>query len=108
METELERVYIVHLSGMGCGTNSYDVVVCLPSDLNDILNAMAWEHHEQWYNPDESDQDDIEDPECEAEASSHEYTPENFEKWDRKRSGGGSFLDERGGMAGSGICPPKI
>lgn len=56
METELERVYIVHLSG------SYDVVVCLPSD---ILNAM---HHEQWYNPDESDQDDIEDPECEAEA----------------------------------------
>ncbi|WBF79251.1 hypothetical protein IACHDJAJ_00012 [Aeromonas phage vB_AdhS_TS3] len=96
MEKELERVYIAHLSGMGCGTDSYDVVISRPSDLDGILDAMAWAHHEQWYEPDESDQDDIEDPECEAEAMAYEYTPENFEKWDGKRCGGGSFLDDGG------------
>lgn len=91
---ELERAYVVRLGGMGMGTDSHDLVICRPSELDDILDTMAWEHHEQWYNSDESDQDDIEDPECEAEATPTEYTPENHDKWDGKRSGGGSFMDD--------------
>lgn len=96
MGQELERAYIVHLDGMGCGTNSYDVVVCRPSELDDILDTMAWEHHDQWFDHDEEDDQDGIEPECQAGASAHEYTPENFEKWDGKRSGGGSFLDDHG------------
>jgi hypothetical protein len=55
---------------------------------------MAWEHHEQWFEADEDD--DGCEPECQAVASATEYTPENFERLDGKRSGGGSFLDDKG------------
>lgn len=91
---ELERVYIVHIEGQYCGTDSNDILVCRPSDLDENLNVMAWEHHEQWFEPDEGD--DGCEPECQAGASATEYTPETYKRLDCKRSGGGSFLDIAG------------
>lgn len=91
---ELERAYIVHLDGMGCGTDSNDILICRPSELDANLDVMAWEHHEQWFEADEDD--DGCEPECQAGASATEYTPENFERLDSKRCGGGSFLDDKG------------
>ena len=93
-QVELERAYVVALEVMGCGTNAYDLVICRPSELDPILDTMAWEHHDQWFEPDEDDEGC--EPECQAGAVAHEYTPENMERWDGKRSGGGSFTDERG------------
>lgn len=94
---ELERAYIVHLDGMGCGTDSYDLLICRPSELEENLNVMAWEHHEQWFegwgNLEEGEEY-VE--ECQAGASATEYTPENYRDLDGDRSGGGSFLDDKG------------
>ncbi len=94
-QVELERAYVVHLDGMGCGTDAYDILICRPSELDANLDVMAWEHHDQWFEPDEDDDDGCE-PECQAGASAVEYTPENMERWDGKRCGGGSFTDEKG------------
>ena len=91
---ELERAYIVHLDGMGCGTDSNDILICRPSELDANLDVMAWEHHDQWGEPDEDD--DGCDPECQSSASATEYTPENYRDLDGDRSGGGSFLDDKG------------
>lgn len=93
-QVELERAYVVCMDGMGCGTNAHDILVCRPSELDDNLSTMAWEHHDQWFEPDEDD--DGCDPECQACAVAHEYTPENMERWDNKRCGGGSFTEDRG------------
>lgn len=94
-QVELERAYVVHLDGMGCGTDAYDILICRPSELDPILDTMAWEHHDQWFEHDEDDDGECE-IECQAGASAVEYTPENMEHWDGKRCGGGSFLDDKG------------
>lgn len=95
---EPDRAYAVTCDGMGCGTGYVDVIICKPSELDDYLNEMAWAHHEQWYVEDEEDDDGCE-PECQAGASAVEYTPENMDKWDSRKSGGGSFLEESGVLA---------
>jgi hypothetical protein len=92
---EMQRAYFVRLSGMGCGTDSCDLLICLPSDLDECLKDLEWAHHEQWYEPDDDDEG-IEPDECQAEASAIEYTPATMERLDCKRSGGGSFLSESG------------
>ena len=89
---ELDRAYAVTCEGDTVGTTSVDVIICKPSELDEWLNEMAWAHHEQWY--DEDEEDDGCEPECQAGASAVEYTPENMDKWDSRKSGGGSFLDE--------------
>ena len=90
----MEKVYIIKLSGMGAGTNTYEYVICPPDVLDDCLNDFAWEHHHQWFEPEEED-DEYSDYECLADAYATEYTPENQEYFDNRRCGGGSFLDER-------------
>lgn len=97
METELERVYIVHCSGEYVGTDSHDILICRPSDLDGALSEMAWEHHNQWSDrfEDEEDDDGIE-PECRSSAHETEYTPESMDRLDCYRTGGGSFLSESG------------
>lgn len=93
---ELDRVYAVTCEGDRVGTTSVDVIICEPSELDDYLNGMAWAHHEEWFEPDE---DDDGEPECQSSAYAEEYTPENMDKWDSRKSGGGSFLDESGVLA---------
>ncbi|AZV01823.1 hypothetical protein [Aeromonas phage Akh-2] len=94
MTQELERVYIVHCSGEYCGTDSHDVLICKPSELDEALNEMAWAHHEQWAERDEDEED--EEPECRSSAYETEYTPETSDNLDGHRSGGGSFMDDHG------------
>lgn len=85
----MEKVYIVYLTGMGCGTDSSDWIICEPEQLEGVLTEMEWEHHDQWAEPNEDD-----DQECEAEAYAEEYTPENYRGLDLDCCGGGSFLEE--------------
>ena len=84
---ELDRAYAVTCEGDTVGTTSVDVIICKPSELEEWLNEMAWAHHEQWCDEDG-------EPECQSSAYAEEYTPENTDKWDSRKSGGGSFLDE--------------
>lgn len=97
METELERAYIVHCSGSLVGTDSRDLLICKPSELEEALNQKAWDHHNEWYDPEDwGDDDDSDESECHSSASETEYTPETMERLDCHRSGGGSFLSESG------------
>lgn len=93
--TEQNKAYIVHCSGSLVGTDSHDLLICKPSELDEALNDAAWAHHSEWYDADDwGDDDDSGESECHSSADAKEYTPENMGEWDCHRSGGGSFLSE--------------
>lgn len=93
---EMQRAYIVHCSGSLVGTDSHDLLICRPSELEECLNDAAWNHHNEWYDSDDWGDDDGIEPECHSGAHAREYTPATMEDLDCKRSGGGSFLSEHG------------
>lgn len=94
---EMQRAYIVYCSGSTVGTDSHELLICRPSELEDCLNDAAWNHHNEWYSADDwGDDDDSGESECHSSASAIEYTPATMDKLDCRRAGGGSFLSEQG------------
>lgn len=97
---EMQRAYIVYCSGSTVGTDSHDLLICRPSELEECLNEAAWAHHNEWYDSDDwGDDDDSGESECHSESSAAEYTPATMDRLDSRRSGGGSFLSEHGVLA---------